>query len=293
MVVCFGEVLWDVFPNKVLLGGAPLNVAMRLHSLGAKVQMISSVGDDEFGKEAVSQILDHGLSVSGIHISESKPTGTVQVSLTKGIASYSISEDVAWDHIIISEDNRLKISNADALVFGSLALRTDHNSNLLKELLESTRFAIFDLNLRPPYYSDDLLKELMQRADLIKMNDEELNYVCAILNIEDESLDERIHQIAERTYSDSICVTLGPEGAILFQNKTITRHPGFKVNVSDTVGAGDSFFAGLIYELLSGSGPGEALSTGCALGALVASKEGANCEVTSEEITRLMQPDTL
>lgn len=288
-IVCFGEVLWDVFPDKKLLGGAPLNVAMRLHSIGANVTMISCVGKDESGDKAIQEVKDHGLSVSAIQISDNKATGSVQVSLDKGIATYAISEDVAWDHIRVSEETRVKISKADALVFGSLALRNDHNLNLLNELLKETNYSIFDLNLRPPYYSKDLILDMMLKSNLVKMNDEELDYVCEFMNIPNDSLEGRIEHIAGTTQTDSICVTLGEKGAILLHNNTMTRHPGFKVNVADTVGAGDSFFAGLIYELLSGSAPEEALATACALGALVASKKGANCTVTSEEIARMKQ----
>jgi fructokinase len=286
---CFGEILWDVFPDKELLGGAPLNVAMRLHSLGADVTMISSVGKDELGDKALQEIKDHGLSLSAVHISDDKPTGAVLVSLTNGIASYVIAEDVAWDHIRISKETRVKISKADALVFGSLALRNDHNLKVLNELLKETNYSIFDLNLRQPYYSKDLILDMMLKSNLIKMNDEELDYVCEILNIPGDSLEGRIAKIARTTQTDSICITLGEKGAIFLHNKVVTRHPGYKVKVADTVGAGDSFFAGLIYELLSGSGPKEALTTGCAIGALVASKKGANCRVTSEEIARMKQ----
>jgi len=288
-IICFGEVLWDVFPNKRLLGGAPLNVGMRLHTLGADVTLVSCVGDDEPGDRAIWEIQEHGLSTSTIHISENKPTGSVLVSLSDGIATYSISEDVAWDHIVVGEENKVKIRKADALVFGSLALRNDHNYTLLNNLLEDSSYSIFDLNLRPPYYSDLRILDLMRKSDLVKMNDEELEYVCEILKITNNGLEDRVEQIALRTQSDSICVTLGDKGAILLYDNIITKHPGYKVNVTDTVGAGDSFFAGLIYELLTGSGPEEALNTGCAIGALVASKQGANCRVTSEEVLKIKQ----
>lgn len=286
-VVCFGEVLWDVFPDKRLLGGAPLNVALRLHSLGADVLMISAVGKDALGMEAIKQIEAAGLRTSGIIASETKPTGAVQVSLRDGIASYTINEDVAWDHLQVDEKLMKEVAEADALVFGSLALRNQHNRDLLNILLEKNSFGIFDLNLRPPHFTDELISEMMQKSQLIKLNDEELDFVCELLELSGNEPDARIRELAYKTKTYSICVTLGANGALLLYEDVVTSHSGFKVTVEDTVGAGDSFFAGLIYELLSGSTEEQALTVGCALGALVASKSGANCEVTPDEINTL------
>jgi fructokinase len=249
--------------------------------------MISGVGADELGERAITEIKEHGLSVSAIGISGDKRTGSVLVSLSEGIATYTMSEDMAWDHITVSDENMAIIKKADALVFGSLALRGENNRTVLNKLLAESNYAIFDLNLRPPFFTKELIIDMMRKANLIKMNDEELDYVCEILKITENSLEDKIKHIAKATQTPGICVTLGDKGAILLHNNTMATHPGFRVKVADTVGAGDSFFAGLIYGLLSGSSPEEALTTGCALGALVASREGANCVVTSEEITQI------
>ncbi|KAA3625371.1 MAG: carbohydrate kinase [Flavobacterium sp.] len=288
-IVSFGEVLWDVFPEASLLGGAPLNVAMRLHTQGAEVTMLSTVGDDDLGHRALAEIQTQGLSTTGISVSAYKPTGQVLVSLSDGVAQYSILEDVAWDHITIPSVMIPKIKQADALIFGSLALRKKHNLQTLNELLEYSNFSIFDLNLRPPFYSDTLILDLMRKADLVKMNDEELVHVCRLLDIHTDDLQEQVLTIAEKTATRNICVTLGDQGAVLLYGKEFVTHPGYKVKVADTVGAGDSFFAGLIYHLLCGSNTETALDTACAIGALVASKKGANCEVTSREITHLQR----
>lgn len=287
-IASFGEVLWDVFPSERLLGGAPLNVAMRLHSLGAEVSMLSSVGEDSLGLQALALIDSHGLSISGIAVLSHPPTGVVEVSLTSGIAKYNIKEGVAWDQISVTPQILQEVKTSDALVFGSLALRSAHNVQTLNELLEQSKFSIFDLNLRPPFYSDTLIQDLMRKADFVKMNDEELVYVCRLLDIHTDDLQEQLLTIAEKTATRNICVTLGENGALLLWDEKLYSHPGFKVQVADTVGAGDSFFAGLIYHLLSGSNTETSLETACAIGALVASKNGANCEVTSEEIEQLI-----
>lgn len=288
IVACFGEILWDVFPDKQLLGGAPLNVAMRLRSLGADVYMISSVGADELGSSALDLISAHGLSTSLIPISNELRTGKVMVHLEHGGPSYKIEENVAWDHIPVSLKTEGAVRSADALIFGSLALRSTSNYEGLSSLLRICKYSVFDLNLRTPYYTATQIVALMQLAHFVKMNDEELEFVCASLSIEFDDMESQLTALSGITNTDTICVTLGSKGAILLHQGAFYRHNGFSVNVSDTVGAGDSFLAGLVYELLCDTHPLKALTRACALGALVASKAGANCEVTISEITQLI-----
>lgn len=287
-IVCFGEVLWDVFPTKRLLGGAPLNVAMRLHSLGADTTMISSVGNDDLGKKALALISESGLSTDSINILKNIPTGTVFVVLTDGSATYTIDEGVAWDSISVSELTINKVAAADALVFGSLALRNEFNRTILNTLIDRSRYTIFDLNLRKPYFSETQIIELMNHADLVKMNDEELEFVCKALKIDSEEITIQLKEVSLLTNTRTICITLGGDGAMLLHNDVIYQQKGYPISVADTVGAGDSFLAGLICELLSNSPPEKALATACALGAIVASKHGANCIVSKDELQNIL-----
>lgn len=286
-IVCYGEILWDLFPDEKRLGGAPLNVAMRFQSLGANVTMLSSVGSDDLGKEALQLIAAQGLDTSNITINPELLTGTVTVTLKEGIPSYRIDENVAWDAIAIGEQEHRKVENADALIFGSLALRKTSNFNTINTLLKDAKYAIFDLNLREPFYSEELILSLMKKAHFVKMNDEELEYVCQLLEIKSVDLEERLQKISECTSTNSICVTLGANGACLLHNNQFYTHTGYRVEISDTVGAGDSFLAGLVFSLLQVDPPQKALAFACALGALVASKAGANCKVAPSEISSL------
>ena len=287
-IICFGEILWDVFPDKTLLGGAPLNVAMRLHSLGAQVTMVSSVGIDDRGHKAIQIMEDNGLSTHGVSRLEDIPTGQVLVSLSDGIAEYSITENAAWDHIIVSEEIIAEVKVADALVFGSLALRQPANREVLIRLLAHSSYSIFDLNLRSPYYSEETIIDLLKKPDFVKMNDEELDWVCETIGITTTNKKDQLKQLGEYTNASTICVTLGKDGAMVAHNSYLTSHPGYKVKVADTVGAGDAFLAGLIFKILSKTSVPDALNLACALGATVASKAGANCTVTTDELELLI-----
>jgi len=288
-VICFGEVLFDVFPSYRKIGGAPLNVALRLATLGLDAQIISRVGNDALGKELLAFIQTSNISTDTIQIDESLATGVVLIQLDEqGSASYTINYPVAWDGIVANAVANNAIKNADALVFGSLACRDDRSYNSLQKLLKIAPYKIFDVNLRAPFYNQELLINLMQQADFIKFNDDELYEISGYLNSPFQSLEENIVFIAGQTQTKSICVTRGSHGAVLYYNEQLYFNNGYKIIVADTVGAGDSFLAGLLSQLLDYEQPQKALDFACALGAMVASHEGANPTISNTAITKLM-----
>ncbi len=288
-VVCFGEVLYDVFPTHRKIGGAPLNVALRLASLGINAQIISRIGNDEIGKELVAFIQENNVSTDTIQIDQTYSTGEVLVQLDKkGSASYTINYPVAWDEIEATPEAKNAVKNADALVFGSLVCRDETSYNTLLSLVKIAKYKIFDVNLRAPFYTKDLLANLMKQADFIKFNDDELYEISEYLNSPFHSLEQNILFIAEQTQAKSICVTKGSHGAVLYHNGKMYYNSGYKISVADTVGAGDSFLAGLLSKLLTNEEPQKAIDFACALGALVASNEGANPKITKEAIAKFM-----
>lgn len=290
-VVCFGEVLFDVFPEHRKIGGAPLNVALRLASLGAKAKIISRVGDDEIGKEILAYVHKNGVSTNTIQVDKTYSTGEVLVQLNdKGSASYTINYPVAWDRIECNPEAENTVKKADAFVFGSLACRDLVSYQTLLELLKYASYKIFDVNLRAPFYTENLLKELMITADFIKFNDDELLEIAGFYQSPYKTLEENILFIADKTNTKQICVTKGSEGAVLYHNDKMYYNTGYKVNVVDTVGSGDSFLAGLLNELLTEKEPQEAIDFACALGALVAKNEGANPAISPQEINEFMNP---
>lgn len=287
--VAFGEVLWDVFSDQKKIGGAPLNVALRMKSLGAEVTMISSVGNDQDGQEIISEVKSLGLDTDTIMQSEEFPTGLVKVTLDKqGAASYEIAYPSAWDKIVLDDKARDSVADADVLIYGSLVGRDEISRNALVELLAMDVYKVFDVNLRKPHYSYEILEQFMKPADCIKFNDNEIIEIAAALQSPFKSLEENMQFIAEKTNAASICVTKGKDGALLWWKGKVYNNAGYPVEVADTVGAGDSFLASLITLLLTGKAPQEALDYACAIGALVAQSHGANPEIASSEIEKIM-----
>lgn len=286
---CFGEVLWDVFPTHKKIGGAPLNVALRLQSLDNQVAILSSVGNDESGRDLLDYIIQNGLDVSCIEISAKFKTGKVKVILNdKGSASYDIKYPRAWDNIKITQESINLVKQSDGFVFGSLAARDDFSRKTLYELIEHAKFKVFDLNLRSPYYSREVISYLMNKADFIKFNDDELYEVFKDEGSKYLSLEQNIRYISKKTNTNNICVTKGPHGAVLMYDGKFYYNSGYLIKVINTVGSGDSFLASLINKLLKNKDPQEAIDFACAVGALVAKSEGANPIISEEMLTNFM-----
>ncbi|TRX03288.1 carbohydrate kinase family protein [Flavobacterium gawalongense] len=289
-VVSFGEVLWDLFPTHKKIGGAPLNVALRMNSLGAETAIISCVGADEGGKEIMSFINDNDISTDLIQIADEYKTGVVHVMINeKGNASYDISYPSAWDKIIVTKEMDEKVSEADVFVFGSLICRDEVSRATLYNLLDKAKYKVLDANLRAPYYTADVLNELMLKADFIKLNDEELYEISQQLESPYNSFEQNIKFIAEKTNTKHVCVTKGAFGAVLYYNDKFYYNSGYFIKVVDTVGAGDSFLASLIVGLLRGKSPQKSLNYACAVGVLVAGHEGANPKISEKEISKFMK----
>ncbi|WP_203255774.1 carbohydrate kinase family protein [Hyunsoonleella ulvae] len=291
-IVCFGEVLWDVFPNgSKKIGGAPLNVALRLASFGDEVTMVSAVGKDSNGERLLQYINENGLDDTYIQTKDNFSTGEVTVILNdKGSASYEIEHPRAWDNIELSDALEKQVANSDAFVFGSLIVRDEVSKQTLYRLLDVSHYNIFDLNLRPPHYSKAVLIHLMEKADFIKFNDEELYEVADYLGSKYMGLEQNIKFIAVQTNTKHICVTKGAYGAVLFYDGRLYYNSGYKIKVADTVGAGDSFLGTLINQLLNNEDAQKAIDVACAVGALVAQSEGANPKLTMSDIDRFTNP---
>ena len=289
-VICFGEILWDIFPHRKVIGGAPLNVALRLHAYAARTEIMSCVGKDENGKATLAYLHKQGLPQDLIQHHETLETGTVTVTLNEeGSATYEIRKPVAWDAIALTPRMVAAVKEVPFFIFGSLAVRGTFNHLTLQRLLEVANTKIFDVNLRAPHYDVSMIYELMQIADFIKLNDDELIEVCDALGCQESTLELRIGWLEKITKTSGICVTKGDKGALLFYNSQFYHHPGFKVVVKDTVGAGDSFLATLINELfLKQNSPQDSMAIACAVGTLVASKEGANCSISDAEIQKFI-----
>ena len=287
--VCFGEVLWDVFGNEKKIGGAPLNVALRMKTLGCEVTVISCVGKDKDGEAIINQVKSLGLETNAIMQTENFATGLVNVTLNeRGSASYEINYPSAWDKIVLNDLAGKLVAEADVLIYGSLVCRDEVSRQSLEELLQTKAYKVFDVNLRKPHYSYAILEQLMHSADFIKFNDEELLEIAAAMQSPFTSLEDNMHFIAEKAKVTAMCVTKGKHGALLLWEGKLYENGGYPVKVADTVGAGDSFLATLITSLLTGEAPQTAINFACAVGALVAGAPGANPEIPHSKIENLM-----
>ena len=287
-ICCFGEVLWDFFPEGKKMGGAPFNVANSLKALGSDVAFISRVGKDSLGTEILDSVSHCNIPVDYIQIDPVHPTGKVQLILdSKGSAQYDIEIDAAWDFIQLDKENQALVKSSKAFVFGSLVARGS-SYRALQTFLEISNFSVFDLNLRPPFYENSLLIELMQQSDMLKFNDEELYKVVDLLDSPFNPMDQHIHHIAKQTNTKIICVTKGMFGAVLYFEGDWYYNSGFKIEVVDTVGAGDSFLGTLIHGIVNENDLQNTLNRACAMGALVAGSSGANPNISENQLVRFM-----
>ncbi|MGJ1195553.1 carbohydrate kinase family protein [Sphingobacterium spiritivorum] len=285
-IACFGEVLWDIFPGgQRRIGGAPFNVAYHLYKMGVDVTMISSIGEDNLGKEIIQQLNDWNMRTDGIQVSDIHPTSTVIASLDENNeAHYDIVQDVAWDFISTRATDKHLLAQTDAFVFGTLAARQEQSRNTLFELLEASNYNVFDINLRPPYYDVRLIKELLHKTQLAKFNKAELRMMLDFLGKTYEDEKDSISYLQDTFGMNEIIVSKGSKGALYACKGDFYLYPTVTVEVKDTVGSGDSFLAGFLSKRLEqGASPHDIMHQAVSLGAFITSHEGACPEYSLEK----------
>jgi fructokinase len=286
-ILCIGEVLWDALPSGLYLGGAPFNAACHLAAMEEPVVFASRVGDDELAREIRVRMKERGVSAEYLQLDGDHPTGFVRVTLDEsGIPSYEILQPSAWDAIEMTEDLRTVAHQAKAMVFGSLAQRSPVSRATIGATAEIVPYKVLDINLRPPFVEQDVVAASLKLASLVKLNDEELDILAGWFDL-GQGGEKQVRALAEKFSCESVCVTKGARGAFLLHGDKFHETPGLKVDVADTVGAGDAFLAGLLSSLLSGASGSDALRRANALGAYVASRAGAIPERDDAAVRRL------
>ena len=257
IIVGLGETLWDVFPDGPRLGGAPLNFSCSAAELAggtAKVFMVSAVGNDTLGQPAVDALKMHGVDVSTVQRND-RATGQVFVELDHaGVASYRFAKDGAWDHLEWNSALQQLASECDAVCFGSLGQRSSVSRRTIQKFVAATpvkTMRILDVNLRAPFFSDEVILESLALANTLKLNDDELPYLAKLCNIRGTET-ELMHQLADRFQLRCVALTRGANGAVLMCGEAVSDLPGAEVKVADTVGAGDAFTAAMTLGLLAG-----------------------------------------
>ena len=276
-VICFGEALWDVLPSMRSVGGAPLNVAYHLKKLGVRAWPMSGVGNDPLGEELKSQIEEWGLPSDLICSVADRETGRSLVTIFEGEPTFELLKDVAWDYIDVPEKWPVGCQPADALVFGSLSQRSARNRAALNAMFVTmpTALKVLDVNLRDAYDDYEQVWALARAADLVKLNDKEIQILLG------RTATRANAEVCARSFQrqagcETVCVTMGAQGAGLLRCSEWHWVDTVPVEVRDTVGAGDSFLAGLIYGLLITQEDATAtLRRSATLASFVASSDGA------------------
>lgn len=275
IVVGIGELLWDMLPSGKKAGGAPINFVYHASCLGAEGYAISAVGDDEFGKEIVDELDKNHIQ----HLIEKVPypTGTVQVELADGIPTYTINERVAWDHISPTSNAIDLAEKADAICFGTLAQRSRQSRETIQAILSfapEDAYRLFDLNLRQHYYDKELIEESLYLANVLKVNDDEFKVLKDLFGLEGTEKDLALWFI-EKYNLRMLVLTAGASHSTIYTKEEVSHLPTPKVQVADTVGAGDAFSGALIISLLQGASLDEAHRFAVETAAFVCTREGA------------------
>lgn len=274
-VVCFGEVLWDILPSGPLPGGAPMNVAYHLQKLGTPVALITKIGQDDYGKNLVTILADSGVTTEYIDIDYEHPTGLVYATPNEhNEVVYDIVNPSAWDFIEWKDAFVPLLRQAEFFVYGSLASRNNVSRDTLAQLLEVAKTKVLDINLRPPHFHRTQVEHLLKQADILKMNLAELELITGWFS-HFQSTEDRIKLMQDAFDIKTLIVTMGGDGALVNDNGTIHRHPGYKVTVADTIGSGDSFLAGFLHQLLNDASTEAALTFASGVGAFIATQSGA------------------
>ncbi|MBO4521363.1 MAG: carbohydrate kinase [Alphaproteobacteria bacterium] len=275
LIIGIGELLWDMLPTGKVVGGAPVNFVYHATKQGARGYAISAIGNDALGEELSDKLNQNGIKHC---LSRSPyPTGTVQVTLNNGIPSYDIVENVAWDHIQVSEEAIALMKKADAVTFGTLAMRNEDSRKTIEALLSympDSALKFFDINLRGTYYSRELIDSLLTKANAFKINDEELKILISMFALPDGE-DDACRELMKRYDLRYLVLTAGDKYSAVYTPDEKSFLPTPEVKVVDTVGAGDSFSGAFVCGILTGKSVCESHESAVRTAAFVAAHAGA------------------
>ncbi len=285
LILGIGELLWDILPDGPRLGGAPANFAVMAGRLGNHAVILSRIGRDDLGRQAINHLDPMPVDTSCLEVDPVHETGKVTVSFADGQPQYTIHHPAAWDFLELSDEWVKLAERADAICFGSLAQRSLQSRQTIQTLTAQTSdtcIRVFDVNLRAPFYSGEVIQESLELATVLKLSDEELPQLLNLLGLPENGTPERDRLLlgAERLLSEfpalsMVAITRGSGGSLLVCREDWSEHPGFPIKVADTVGAGDAYTAAMTHYLLRGADLVTLNEAGNRWGAWVASQSGA------------------
>ena len=298
LILGVGELLWDILPAgrrmggipieaslNGFLGGAPANFTVMAGRLGNRAAILSRIGRDQLGRDAIDQLDPMPIDASPVQVDMQHPTGRVTVEFSEGEPRYQIQENAAWDYLELTDEWVRLAERADAICFGSLAQRNRASRQTIQTLAAQSSAScirVFDANLRAPYYSDEVVQESLELASVLKLNDSELPLMMSLLGLpfDDERESERLRVGADRLLAEfasleMVAVTRGNRGSLLVRRGEWNEHPGIRANVADPIGCGDAFTAAMTHYMLRGASLAILNEAGNQWGAWVASQAGA------------------
>ena len=275
LIIGIGELLWDMLPTGKKAGGAPINFVYHASRLGAESYAISAIGNDSLGDEIMTKIEEINIE----HVIErvNFPTGTVLVKMKDGLPDYTIIENVAWDHIPMTEQIKELAKKADVICFGTLAQRSDTSRKTIMTMLSlvpQESFRIFDINIRQSFYSKEIINESLKVSNVFKINDDELELLKELYEMQQSDDNELCHWFVERFNLKYMILTAGSSYSKVFSPEIYSYIETPKVEVMDTVGAGDAFTGAFISSILEGKSFTDAHLTAVDKAAFVCTKSG-------------------
>jgi len=294
-ILCVGEILWDLLPEGAKEGGAPMNVTLHLKKFGVEAKFAGRVGDDNLGNDLKEYLEGQRLDTGLLQVDNELPTSTVQVHLGSDGTNvrFEIVDNVAWDRIELTPELQNAASQADVIIYGTLASRHFFTRDTILSILKDFRcLKLIDVNLRAPYYNKEVVEKLLESASIAKLNNDEIKVIAGWYG-KNYGEKELAQWFSEKYRCEIVCVTRGAAGALIFSHGQFLEHPGFKVDVKDTVGSGDAFLAGFIAKYLSGESLEISLEYACATGALVATMTGATPTYEQSEILKIIKSHNL
>ncbi len=294
-ILGIGELLWDMLPAGPQLGGAPANYSVMASRLGNRAAVVSRIGKDELGRQALEMLTPFPVDTALIQVDPVQETGKVTVVLEAGQPSYTIHHPVAWDFLTVTDALLRAASSADAICFGSLAQRDEQTRKTIHALVQATKpecERIFDVNLREPYYNAEILRESLKLASVVKMNDAEVPVVTRLMGLAWANQEVGLREGAELLLGEFpnlklAAITRGGQGSLLVGQSEWDEHPGIKIRVADTIGAGDAFTAAMTHYLLRGAPLSVLNEAGNRWGGYIASQSGAMPPIPAETLKRI------
>lgn len=292
-IVAFGEVVWDILPNGKVLGGTPSNLVFRCNSFNEQGFLLSRVGDDDLGNEAIEKLKELGISDDNVQLDTEFPTGTVHISFENNYdPRYIVTPDVAFDHIEFSAEALKLVRDADCLFYGLLPQRFGISKNTLRELIKESPDSLhfFDLKLFEHFFNVRVVENLLESSNIVRIKEKEISFLCRELGLNDETLNEFSEELSKKYKIDLILVTRGQNGVFAYHKKKgAFFDSGYSIEIVDNVGSGMAFSAGFLHYYLNGRSIQQALCFGNAAGALNTTKRGATSFFNIRDVLNFMK----